>query len=621
MMASEDRKENDQNETLAVVTHLDSREVEETPTVVSVGCSLLETTPQVKEVLACGARCVQGKNKKLSDWFTFCSNEPCVAWSVVRRAQEEIAKEQKENKFTLTALIEGTPSFEVHEPRVAMISIKFVLKLVKFDGALAILVLQRLHHLRQRHAFVGAADLPKTTSCPRSYTNVTFQAATNRGCFGVEANDSDDEPLSGPTRQKSTALTPAVLVRPTWTPDKEAPQCAGCQAKFHFFYRRHHCRMCGAVFCWRCSRARVKIPEMDYQAEVRVCLQCHESRLKKKTSKWQRILDEFEIMNMVGAGGIGKVYKVMQKTSKRVFAMKVIEKKSIRSEHCALGVGAEKFVLSKIQHPFIIRLHHTFQTHDKLFFVMDFMPRGDLFHLMTTVRIPEAAVKLFLAQIGMALNYLHESGWIYRDLKPENCLMADDGNVVLTDLGMALSSDEESLKKYTVPVGTPEYWSPELIRGLGYTVALDYWQLGVLMCELLTGVHPFMDKDGQVYVDAIEKRPPKLVIGGRDISTECQNLVGVLLRKNHMKRLQDWGSFKNHQWFADLDFNDVHDKTVPVPEISRQPLVPRPPDNPVAILPTSYDGPQYSAFSWRKPLAMRTPHSPRHLRLVSGCQD
>ena len=159
---------------------------------------------------------------------------------------------------------------------------------------------------------------------------------------------------------------------------------------------------------------RVKIPEMDYQAEVRVCLQCHESRLKKKTSKWQRILDEFEIMNMVGAGGIGKVYKVMQKTSKRVFAMKVIEKKSIRSEHCALGVGAEKFVLSKIQHPFIIRLHHTFQTHDKLFFVMDFMPRGDLFHLMTTVRIPEAAVKLFLAQIGMALNYLHESGWIYR---------------------------------------------------------------------------------------------------------------------------------------------------------------------------------------------------------------
>ena len=155
MMASEDRKENDQNETLAVVTHLDSREVEETPTVVSVGCSLLETTPQVKEVLACGARCVQGKNKKLSDWFTFCSNEPCVAWSVVRRAQEEIAKEQKENKFTLTALIEGTPSFEVHEPRVAMISIKFVLKLVKFDGALAILVLQRLHHLRQRHAFVG----------------------------------------------------------------------------------------------------------------------------------------------------------------------------------------------------------------------------------------------------------------------------------------------------------------------------------------------------------------------------------------------------------------------------------------------------------------------------------
>ena len=65
----------------------------------------------------------------------------------------------------------------------------------------------------------------------------------------------------------------------------------------------------------------------------------------------------------------------------------------------------------------------------------------------------------------------------------------------------------------------------------GYTVALDYWQLGVLMCELLTGVHPFMDKDGQVYVDAIEKRPPKLVIGGRDISTECQNLVGVLLRK------------------------------------------------------------------------------------------
>ena len=311
-----------------------------------------------------------------------------------------------------------------------------------------------------------------------TYTNVSFRdiGLSFAGLRGLE----EDLEAALESGKDGTALTPALSKRPPWVPDHLAPQCTDCQGQFHFFYRRHHCRMCGRVFCWRCSRPRIKIPEMKYDSKVRVCYHCCESRLQKKASKWQHVLSEFDIMDMVGEGGMGKVYKVMRKKTSTVLAMKVVEKRSIRCEYSAMAVAVEKFVLSKVKHPFIIQLHESFQTNDKLFFVMDFMSRGDLFHLMHTVSIPEAVVRLFAAEIGMALNYLHECGWIYRDLKPENCLLADDGHVVLMDMGLALKTDKESSRNDTAhPLGTPEYWSPELIRGVGYTVALDYWQLGV----------------------------------------------------------------------------------------------------------------------------------------------
>eukprot|EP00667_Euglena_gracilis_P007832 EG_transcript_7924 len=536
--------------------------------------AMVAVTPPLRQFLEFAAQCVPPDEPKLARWFAGCAGDVAVAAGVLQRAQAGLAAGGRPHNFA--AMVERAPPYRANPVPVAAAYAHFLGRWLGFPGALGVVFLQRLHRLRpprrppspespttpesgpQGRPFGREADSPSPASeCPsssfgQSYTHVTFQDILSSCRMPVDDDDDDDEAdlSQGLPRYRSAALVPSILKRPLWVEDAQAPQCFACQARFHLLLRRHHCRMCGLVYCWRCSRHRIRLPEMNYDMEVRVCSHCHDLRMKKKTSKWQRILEEFDILNMVGAGGIGKVYKVVQKATGRVFAMKVIEKRSIRSEHCALGVGAEKFVLSKIDHPFIIKLHHTFQTHDKLFFVVDFMSRGDLFHLMTTVRIPERAVRVILAEIAMALNYLHEHRWIYRDLKPENCLLTDEGHVVLTDLGMALSADEESLRKYTAPVGTPEYWSPELIRGLGYTVALDYWQLGVLMCELLTGVHPFMDKDGQVYVDAIEKRPPKLVVGAREISANCQNLVGMLLRKNHLKRLQDWASFTGHKWFA-----------------------------------------------------------------------
>ena len=132
----------------------------------------------------------------------------------------------------------------------------------------------------------------------------------------------------------------------------------------------------------------------------------------------------------------------------------------------------------------------------------------------------------------------------------------------------------------------------------------------VLMCELLTRVHPFEDSERKVHVRAIEhpRRAHRLAPGDGPISAECHDLVAQLLCKNHLERLQDWTAFKGHGWFAGLNFEDVYAKKVPIPDLCQPLAAPQPPGNSQALLATSYDGPQYSAFSWR-PAAGSRPAS------------
>ncbi len=122
-----------------------------------------------------------------------------------------------------------------------------------------------------------------------------------------------------------------------------------------------------------------------------------------------------------------------------------------------------------------MHLYYAFQTHDKLFFVMEFLNGGELFyHLQREGKFSEPRAAFYAAEILLGIECLHQHGFVYRDLKPENVMLDSDGHVKLTDFG--LSKKMGDVKTYTF-CGTPEYLAPEVISGAGHTKSVDWWGL------------------------------------------------------------------------------------------------------------------------------------------------
>lgn len=160
--------------------------------------------------------------------------------------------------------------------------------------------------------------------------------------------------------------------------------------------------------------------------------------------------------------------------------MKSIKKDILIESEQIQNTLLEKKILQTIKHPFLCSLAFCFQTEDRVYFIMNFLRGGELFqHLKNSKVFEEKRVRFYAAQIGLALQYLHEKGIIYRDLKPENILLDEDGYLQLADFGMAksLKNDEKAMSF----CGTPEYLAPEIISSDGHDYLVDWWSFGILM--------------------------------------------------------------------------------------------------------------------------------------------
>lgn len=287
---------------------------------------------------------------------------------------------------------------------------------------------------------------------------------------------------------------------------------------------------------------------------------------KKLTSGKQskNNLEDFKVLKLLGIGSFGKVFLVKSIKDNKHYAMKVLFKGKILRKLQAIHTMNERKILEKINFPFIVKLYYAFQDAEKLYLVTEFMQGGELFFfLKTRGRLPEKEVKLYAAEIILALQHLHDKNIIYRDLKPENILLDDKGYIKITDFGLSKiiqeSKEEEEQVAYTL-CGTPEYLAPEVILGQGYSKEVDWWSFGVVLYEMLTG-HVLFQRKIQTQIDIqMYLKPIDLV--KIDISQEAKDLVLLLLRLDSKKRLTNIKNIKSHLFFKDINWDDVFNKRI-----------------------------------------------------------
>ena len=274
------------------------------------------------------------------------------------------------------------------------------------------------------------------------------------------------------------------------------------------------------------------------------------------TSDNNRSLDDFRIISVIGRGLFGKVLLVQHLETFEIYAIKSIQKKILIDSGRPQTIIAERNILMYIKHPFIIQLHFAFQTEANFYLGLEYAPGGELFHHLQTygpVKIENA--RIYLAELSLAINHLHNIGIVYRDLKPENILLDADGHIKLTDFGLAKDLFEDDLTTNTF-CGTNHYLAPEIILRKPYSFEIDWWALGVLLCELITGNEPFLgDNTKEIFTSIINDIPYVPFTVPKD----ARDLIFKLLTKDPSKR-PNFEYIKNHPFFKPLNWDLVLQK-------------------------------------------------------------
>lgn len=288
--------------------------------------------------------------------------------------------------------------------------------------------------------------------------------------------------------------------------------------------------------------------------------------------------DDFEPLCCLGKGTYGTVLLVKQRDTGRLYAQKQFKKASVVVQKKLVEqTKTERQILESVsRHPFVVNLYYAFQDHEKLYLILEYGQGGELFtHLSTEKMFSESTAAFYMAEMVLALSYLHESlGVVYRDLKPENCLLDAHGHLLLTDFGLSKVAvgDDDSCKSI---LGTVEYMAPEIILGNKYGKAVDWWSFGALGYDLMTGNPPFRGtNNAKVQYNIVKQK----VVMPYFLSLDAKDLLARLLRKDPAKRLgsrmpRDLETIKNHRFFRKIDWKKLEARQMEPPI---QPMITNP---------------------------------------------
>lgn len=302
---------------------------------------------------------------------------------------------------------------------------------------------------------------------------------------------------------------------------------------------------------------------------------------------------DFQLLTVIGRGTFGKVLKVQQRSTGRVYAMKIMNKATVYKRCMTSYMKEEKSILTSMKpHPYIVRCYYAFQTDYYLVFIMDYLPGGELYdYLYPKLRLTPDAACIYAAELVLALEHLHRQDVVHRDLKPENVVLTADGHLCLTDFGLARRAFSRSRRRSFV--GSPEYVAPETIQGQVQTAAVDWWSFGIMVYEMLTGNTPFHARNNNTVYDNVLHKELKLPLlkpeaaasplspstsftatasqapedgsGFKGFTSEAASLLSGLLARDPSMRLQDATAIKKHPYFRGVDWEALRRKNVKAP--------------------------------------------------------
>ncbi|XP_050517963.1 serine/threonine-protein kinase Warts [Diabrotica virgifera virgifera] len=333
----------------------------------------------------------------------------------------------------------------------------------------------------------------------------------------------------------------------------------------------------------------------EAQTQMRKMLSQKESNyIRLKRAKMDKSM--FVRIKPIGVGAFGEVTLVRKIDTNHLYAMKTLRKSEVLKRNQVAHVKAERDILAEADNEWVVKLYYSFQDSDILYFVMDYIPGGDLMALLIKLGIfEEVLARFYIAELTCAVESVHKMGFIHRDIKPDNILIDKDGHIKLTDFGLCTGFRWTHNSKYYQPngdhsrqdsmdpiddwneecnckplerrrrrehrclahslVGTPNYIAPEVLQRKGYTHVCDWWSVGVILYEMLVGQPPFLaNTPAETQYKVINWETTLQIPKQANLSAESTDLILKLCCSAEKRLGKNASEVKSHPFFKDIDF-------------------------------------------------------------------
>ncbi|XP_044241528.2 serine/threonine-protein kinase 38-like isoform X1 [Ursus arctos] len=313
-------------------------------------------------------------------------------------------------------------------------------------------------------------------------------------------------------------------------------------------------------------------------------------------------LDDFESLKVIGRGAFGEVRLVQKKDTGHIYAMKILRKADMLEKEQVAHIRAERDILVEADGAWVVKMFYSFQDKRNLYLIMEFLPGGDMMTLlMKKDTLTEEETQFYISETVLAIDAIHQLGFIHRDIKPDNLLLDAKGHVKLSDFGLCTGLKKahrtefyrnlthnppsdfsfqnmnskrkaETWKKnrrqlaYST-VGTPDYIAPEVFMQTGYNKLCDWWSLGVIMYEMLIGYPPFCSETPQETYRKVMNWKETLVFPPEvPISEKAKDLI-LRFCIDSENRIGNSGveEIKGHPFFEGVDWGHIRERPAAIP--------------------------------------------------------